>query len=123
MSPTRLLFVLFASMAFGGAIGVWWARRRAASGSAANGTFTDIRGNSSFTRLGPAIAIAVSFAAFLICAYWPHLQKLAETFIQSLMTFASFTFGIGKGAEEVSNGGGFVGKIISKITGGSDAPK
>jgi hypothetical protein len=122
MSPTRLVFVLFAAMVFGGAIGVWWARRRSAEDTK-QGTFTDIRGNSSFTRLGPAIAIAVSFAAFLICAYWPHLQKLAETFIQSLMTFASFTFGIGKGAEEVSNGGGFVGKIISKITGGSDATK
>ena len=121
MSVVRLAFLLFAAFVFGGGIGVWWARRKAAA--AKEGTFNDIRGRSSFTRVGPAVAIAVSFAVFLVCAYWPHLQKLAETFIQALMTFATFIFGIGKGSEEMSAGagGGIVGKIMNKITGGNDA--
>lgn len=118
MSVVRAIILLITSLIFGMALGIWWAKRHQPTG---HGTFTDIRGNSSFTRKGPVICIAVSFIAFIVCAYWPSLQKLAETYIQALMNFAAITFGIGKGAEEVSNGNdGIVGKIINKITGGKD---
>lgn len=118
MNVWRAVILLITSLIFGMALGIWWANRHQPTNQ---GTFTDIRGNSSFTRKGPVICIAVSFAAFIVCAYWPSLQKLAETYIQALMNFAAIAFGIGKGAEEVSNGsGGLVGKIMNKITGGGN---
>lgn len=116
MSPTRWILLLASSMAFGAALGVWWGRRTKPEGSS---TMTDIHGNSSWTRKGTAWCLGISFAAFIVCAYFPQLQKLAETYITALLNYAAITFGIGKASEEAGQAG-FLQSIVKKFTGGKD---
>jgi hypothetical protein len=67
-----------------------------------NGVFRGKRNEGSYTRVIPFLLIVVAVLIWVAGVYVPDIAAYATSMIDKIIELAKWTFGLGKGSEEIS---------------------